>query len=1003
MPTVLPLRESDPERIGPYRLTGFIGEGGQGIVYLGVKDEAEGKDGPADEPADDVQQHKADADADAEPVDDVEGPAEQQERQEQQPVAIKLLRAHLNRDPRARRHFAREFSATKRVVGRYTAAVLDADVEADVPYIVSEYVDGPSLLAAVRDGGPIAGAALERLAAGTMEALAAIHRAHLVHRDFKPGNVLLGADGPRVIDFGIARALDITASMTSGVIGTPAYMAPEQLAGGEITAVADVFAWGGTMVYAAGGLAAFGQDSIPAIMHRILNAPPDLGRLPSPLRDVVANALAKDPRMRPNAEQVLQMLRVDRPAVELRQPQQPQQHYQPGVLQPPPLPWAAPQADGGGSATPPPQPPPPPFQGVGAGAGAGAGAATPAPMPFQGAGGTTPPSYYGPPNTPPSQGQTSPPTTKSGGGLLKRRPWIPVAAAAAGVALVAGVTVLVVNLPKDKKNDHSDTTSSATGFNAAINTVANKSDKRGGTLRLAMPSFDYLDPGQAYYSANWQLDRLLYRPLMTFDNSQTATGTPIPDLAAGPGSPSSDLKTWTYKLRQGVKFEDGTPVTSKDVKYAVARTFDREKLPYGPSYFMTTLDAGSYLGPYKERDLNKFTGISTPDDSTVVFHLREPNSEFDYLAAMPQTAPVPAAKDTDGTGYERSPVSTGPYKVQQYEQSKSLTLVRNPSWDAATDPTRSQLPDEISVALGGDTNAVDNQVVSGQTDLAVSARGVGPSVRPRILADTTLKANADLAYSGFVPFFFISTKTKPLDNVHCRRAVEYAVDRSAMVSVLGGSTIAEPATTLLPPTIPGAKRPDPYPAGTSGDPAKAKDELRQCGKPEGFSISVTGRSDKPQDMATTQALAASLKKAGISATIKSYAVKDYLKNIGDPQFVSKNQIGLMALTWGPDFPTAVGYLGPLIDGRTLTKTNSGTNYAELNDPAINAKIDQIKRTTDPSERQRLASELNDQAMQQAAILPLAFPKELFYRGTRVSNLKVDRYFGGYDLSRIGLR
>jgi ABC-type transport system substrate-binding protein/serine/threonine protein kinase len=965
MPTVLPLRDSDPERIGPYRLTGFIGEGGQGIVYLGVRDEPKVKDEA------EVKDETADAEPvdDAEDVDDVEVPAEQ-------PVAIKLLRAHLNRDPRARRHFAREFAATKRVVGPHTAAVLDADVEADVPYIVSEYVDGPSLLAAVRDGGPLAGVALERLAVGTMEALAAIHRAHLVHRDFKPGNVLLGADGPRVIDFGIARALDITASMTSGVIGTPAYMAPEQLAGGQITAVADIFAWGGTMVYAAGGAAAFGQDSIPAIMHRILNAPPDLGRVPAPLRNIVADALAKDPRVRPNAEQILQMLRTDRP-VELQQPPQPQPQPQVGVLQPPPLPWEAQP----GPTT------PPPFHGAGA---------TPA---YQGA----PPGYYGPPTTPSSvQGQTSPPTSKSGGGLMKRRPWVPVTAAAAGVALVAGVTVLAVNLAKSDEKDNGGQSTSATGFNAAITAVANKSDKRGGTLRLSMPSFDSLDPADGYYSATWQLDRLLYRPLMTFDNSQSAHGLPIPDLAAGPGQPSSDLKTWTYKLRPGVKFEDGTPVTSKDVKYAVARSFDRVTHPSGPSYFQTTLDAGSYEGPSKEKDLNQFKGVETPDDATVVFRLKEPNSEFDYLAAMPQTAPVPAAKDT-GLSYQNRPVATGPYKVQQYTPSKSLTLVRNDSWTASSDPTRSQLPDQISVALGGDVNAVDNGLLSGQSDLSVESRGVTAATRARILADGSLKANADLGYSGFVPFFAISTKTKPLDNVHCRRAIEFAVDRTTLVAALGGTTAAEPLTSMLPPTIPGAKRSDRYPAGASGDVTKARDELKSCGKPNGFTTVIAARSDKPQDMALAQALQQSLRKAAISATIKSYPIKDYLKNVSSPGSVSKDGLGLMSLTWGPDYPTGLGFLAYLVDGRTLSSGSNGTNLSALNDATVNAKIDQIRRTADPAERERLANEINDQVMEQAAFLPVAVTKELYYRGTRAANLKLDRYFGGYDLSHIGVR
>ncbi|WP_433234861.1 serine/threonine-protein kinase [Actinomadura nitritigenes] len=256
------LRAGDPGQIGVYRLTGLLGEGGQGSVYRG-----EAPDGS--------------------------------------PVAVKLLHARFGEDAKARSRFAAELSHAQRVAPFCTARVLDADLEGDQPYIVSEFVGGPSLAEAIATAGPSQGSALDRIAIATVTALAAIHEAGIVHRDFKPNNVIMGADGPRVIDFGIARALDATGTLSSAIIGTPAYMAPEQIAGGVIGPAADIFAWACTVAYAASGATPFGRDSIPTVMHRILNEEPDLRGMTSPLRDLVSACLAKDAADRPTAREVL--------------------------------------------------------------------------------------------------------------------------------------------------------------------------------------------------------------------------------------------------------------------------------------------------------------------------------------------------------------------------------------------------------------------------------------------------------------------------------------------------------------------------------------------------------------------------------------------------------------------------------------------------------------------------------------------------------------------------
>lgn len=262
IPALRPLRPGDPGQLAGYRLVGQLGEGGQGTVYL-----AEGPDGA--------------------------------------PVAVKLLHARKVEDAQARMRFAREVSLARQVGEFCTARVLAADVEGDVPYLVSEYIDGPSLQDAVLRDGPMRGADLDRLAIGMATALAAIHRAGIIHRDFKPSNVLLSSQGPRVVDFGIARALDGTSTLTSQAIGTPAYMAPEQLRTGAVGPAADVFAWACALVFAANGTPPFGNDSVPAVVKRIARDEPLLGSLAGPLTEITAVCLAKDPAARPTAERLL--------------------------------------------------------------------------------------------------------------------------------------------------------------------------------------------------------------------------------------------------------------------------------------------------------------------------------------------------------------------------------------------------------------------------------------------------------------------------------------------------------------------------------------------------------------------------------------------------------------------------------------------------------------------------------------------------------------------------
>jgi hypothetical protein len=261
MPEMLALRDTDPREVGAYRLLGRLGEGGQGVIFL-----AEGPSGS--------------------------------------PAAVKLLPP--TTDPQVRSRFLKEVAAAQRVARFCTAQVLDAGIFERRPFIVSEFVSGPSLVEVVEQLGPRGGAALERIAVATLTALGAVHAAGMVHRDFKPGNVLLGPDGPVVIDFGLAAVPGMTTIFSGEVaVGTPAFMAPEQLAGTRVTAAADMWSWAVTMVFAGTGELPFKGESLTATAFAILHSEPNVGGLPEPLGWLVHRCLNKDPAARPSAHDVL--------------------------------------------------------------------------------------------------------------------------------------------------------------------------------------------------------------------------------------------------------------------------------------------------------------------------------------------------------------------------------------------------------------------------------------------------------------------------------------------------------------------------------------------------------------------------------------------------------------------------------------------------------------------------------------------------------------------------
>lgn len=536
---------------------------------------------------------------------------------------------------------------------------------------------------------------------------------------------------------------------------------------------------------------------------------------------------------------------------------------------------------------------------------------------------------------------------------------------------------------------------------AGLTSIVNASDKKGGTVTYEHTSGpDSLDPGNTYYGWVQNFSRLYARSLVTFKPAAGKDSlTVVPDLATGLGKASADAKTWTYTIRKGVKFEDGSEITSQDVKYAVERSnFAPEALSNGPTYFKAYLDGGDkYKGPYKDKSAEGLKSIETPDKYTIVFHLKKPFADMDYLAAFSQTAPIQQKADT-GASYVQKMVSSGPYKFSAYDESKGATLVRNPEWDPKTDPIRKALPDRIELKFNVNPTTVDEHLLNNETTADIAGTGLQSKTQPKVLAKASEKAKTDNPYAGALQYLALNVNVKPFDNVECRKAVQYAVDKQSMVDSIGGSVKGDPASTVIPPTVAGYKKFDLYPTeGSKGDAAKAKEHLAKCGHPDGFKTTLTARSDRPDEVTAATQLQNSLKAIGITAEIKQFPADKYFTDFaGVPAWVHKNNAGMMMMAWGADWPTGFGFLDQIVNGSAI-KPSGGTNLMELNDKGINDLLVKGIGTVDTTQRNATWGEVDQKVMENASVVPLFYRKNLLYRPDSAANVTVtDAYLGMYD-------
>lgn len=521
--------------------------------------------------------------------------------------------------------------------------------------------------------------------------------------------------------------------------------------------------------------------------------------------------------------------------------------------------------------------------------------------------------------------------------------------------------------------------------------------KKGGTVyNLSNADFSHLDPSQGFDGGVNNFFRLIYRTLTMRSAGPTGTKV-VPDLATDLGKSSDGAKTWTFQLKDRIFFQDGKPITSQDIKYGVERAFDPEVgigSPYAKKYLA---NPGNYQGPYKSK--GDLASVQTPDPKTIVFHLNQPVADFASVVSQNTFTPVPRDAGVTAKSLDAKPIASGPYQVKRYQRGSTLELVRNTHWDPSTDTVRKAYPDRWVWRFGLDGATIDQRMISGQGDDADAVAGkVQAATIPRIqtpdIADRTLSLS-----SGCTTYMGLNTTKPHLNDVRVRQAISYAIDKKSLQDVSGGTRLADIATHMLPPGTPGLKEFDVFPSpNNTGDLVKAKALLAAAGVPKGFGLTMDIRN-QPAMQAQAESIQQALARVGITVTFNIIDTGTFYETIGTPS----QQHDAAITGWCPDWPGGTTFLPPLFDGRNIT-AKGNSNLAQIDNPAINARIDQISRIPDVAQQNAAYGELDEQILQQAPVVPLLFEKVVLVLGANIGGAGKDSVLdGGLDLVRLGLK
>lgn len=533
----------------------------------------------------------------------------------------------------------------------------------------------------------------------------------------------------------------------------------------------------------------------------------------------------------------------------------------------------------------------------------------------------------------------------------------------------------------------------------ATGTVIGGTPKRGGTLTvLSNQDFAHLDPAR-----NWVMPamdfgtRLIYRTLTTFRAEPGKKGSEIvPDLATDLGRSSDGGRTWTFTLKPGLVYEDGTPIRARDIKYNVERSFAPD-LAGGPDYAQRYLaDAEGYAGPLGGKHLDS---IRTPDDRTVVFSLNRPVAEFPYTVTLPTFSPVPESREK-GVQYDLRPFSSGPYRIESYARGKKLVLVRNTHWDAATDPVRKAYPDRIVVIQGLKGGQIDDRIIqsAGVDASAVEWSDLQPSSVAKVLPKPDIRQRLSAERTGCTDMLALNTSRAPFDDPKLRLAMQYAVDKEAQVTANGGPALNDVATAYLPPSLTGGRAAAPVHGGpVTGDVKKAEKLLAEAGRADGFDTTITVSTG---DKTRAEALQQSLSRVGIRLRIETVDPSVYYDTIGD----TANAPDMAISGWCPDYPSAATFLPFVFDGRTIKPKGNQGNVSQFRDKAVERRMDEIAAMPDETAADKAWTALDREIQRTSPAVPLLWERKPLLVGDNIAGaFGHPSWTGQFDFAVIGLK
>jgi len=579
-----------------------------------------------------------------------------------------------------------------------------------------------------------------------------------------------------------------------------------------------------------------------------------------------------------------------------------------------------------------------------------------------------------------------------------------LAAAAGAAVLAAGAAAC---------SGSSDPTSTQGALGSAPS-AATGQPQPGGTLQVLVsgtvstwdPQLMYVGP-EAFFA-----QRTFARGLTAYGTGEHQRDVEA-DLATDTGRPSDGARTWAFTLREGLTWQDGSPITCDDVRHGVARTFDRRTHVGGTNYASYLLDMPTkvtpeglekpvYAGPTDKGHQADFDRAVSCKGRTITFRLRDAEPDFAHIVALPEFAPRKASADTKSDKASFAVVSSGPYRLKEpWVVGKGGTFVRNEHWDPRSDPIRQAYPDEIHVTSGLGESTVIQRLLNQQDDDAYAVSWVQASPTLRNQAGTDLQARLTFPYTGNVDYLAVNMRSKVMSNPAVRKALSLSTNRATYVTATGGEGAGTPTWSVLSPTVDPESVTPPPGLGVEGDPEGARKLLKQAGVKRPVPLRVVYARSVLGDKAYA-ALAAGWERAGFKVELTGVPPEEYYETIEKPTSVDSYDV--FRGVWTPDWPSAGGVLPALFDPRiNIDSSGPGQDVGYFSSDAVNALIDKAVATPDPRARATVWEKADRVIRDEGGYIALSATKALYLHGAGVKTYEDHSVGGIVDLATVSVR